>query len=145
MQTWARSSHAAPAGATLRGVEEELKIVTTVGNQAEAEMVGEWLNEAGIRSVPQMSAGDIRLGAAAPRDVYVSASDYERALEVLNAEVPSDAELEALSQQAVRQHTEPQGRDPGGGQAQPREIPVPEEDDVLDALGDAADGPPSGD
>jgi Putative prokaryotic signal transducing protein len=126
-------------------VQEELKIVTTVGNQAEAEMVGEWLSEAGIRSVPQMSAGDIRLGAAAPRDVYVNASDYERALEVLRAEVPSDAELEALSQQAVTQPSQPQGRDASGEPSDPLEIPVPEEDDVLDALGDAAEGPPSGD
>ena len=119
--------------------------MTTVGNQAEAEMVGEWLTEAGIRSVPQLSAGDIRLGAAAPRDVYVSASDYERALEVLNAEVPSDAELEALSQQAVTQQTQPQGGAADAERAEGREIPVPEEDDVLDALGDAAEGPPSGD
>ena len=126
-------------------MEEELKIVTTVGNQAEAEMVGEWLSEAGIRSVPQMSSGDIRLGAAAPRDVYVSASDYERALEVLNAEVPSDEELEALSQQAVTQPTQPRGHDASGEPSEPQEIPVPEEQDVHDALGDATEGPPSGD
>jgi putative signal transducing protein len=126
-------------------MEEELKIVTTVGNQAEAEMVGEWLSEAGIRSVPQMSSGDIRLGAAAPRDVYVNASDYERALEVLNAEVPSDEELEALSQQAVTQQTQPRGRDASGEPNEPLEIPVPEEKDVDDALADAAEGPPSGD
>lgn len=126
-------------------MEEEFKIVTTVANQAEAEMVGEWLSEAGIRSSQQMSSGNIRLGPAAPRDVYVSASDYERALEVLNAEVPSDEELEALSQQAVTQQTQPRGRDSSGEQSAPLEIPVPEEEDVHDALADAAEGPPSGD
>jgi len=80
---------------------EDLKIVTTVSNEAEAEMVGEWLNEAGIRSMPQLSSKGIRLGAAAERDICVAAEDYDRALEVLSAEVPSEAELEALSQEAV--------------------------------------------
>jgi Putative prokaryotic signal transducing protein len=79
---------------------EDLRIVTTVENEAEAEMVGEWLTEAGIQSMPQIHAGNIRLGAAAPRDVYVHADDYDRAVEVINAEVPSEAELTALSEQA---------------------------------------------
>ncbi|HMD52778.1 MAG TPA: DUF2007 domain-containing protein, partial [Solirubrobacteraceae bacterium] len=71
-------------------MDEELRIVTTVGNEAEAEMAREWLAEAGIRSLAQMSSKGIRLGAAAERDIYVDASDYDRALEVLNAEVPSE-------------------------------------------------------
>jgi hypothetical protein len=85
---------------------DDLKIVTTVANEAEAEMVAEWLSEAGIRSMAQLSSGNIRLGAAAPRDVYVAAEDYDKALEVINAEVPSEAELEALSQ-APTQPTQP--------------------------------------
>jgi hypothetical protein len=78
----------------------ELKIVTTVSNEAEAEMVCESLSEAGIRSMPQMSSGNIRLGAAAPLDVYVEEQHYDRALEVLNAAVPSDGELARLSHEA---------------------------------------------
>jgi hypothetical protein len=85
-------------------MSDTLKIVTTVSNEAEAEMVGERLSEAGIRSMPQMSSGNIRLGAAAPLDVYVAQEDYDRALEIINAEVPSEEELTALSEAAV---TEP--------------------------------------
>ncbi len=102
---------------------EELRIVTTVSDEAEAEMVGEWLSEAGIRSMPQMSSGSIRLGAAAPRDVYVDAKDYDRALEVINAEVPSEEELAAMSEAAVTQPTQPAR----GG---PVDIPVPKQEDV---------------
>ena len=88
-------------------MSDELKILTTVSNEAEAEMIGEWLSEAGIRSMPQLSAGNIRLGAAAPRDVYVAEEDYDRALEVVNSEVPSEEELAALSDAAVTEPDEP--------------------------------------
>jgi hypothetical protein len=79
---------------------DELKIVTTVSNEAEAEMVCESLSEAAIRSVPRMSSGNIRLGAAAPLHVYVEEQHYDRALEVLNAAVPCDEELARLSHEA---------------------------------------------
>jgi hypothetical protein len=78
----------------------ELKVVTTVSNEAEAEMVREALSEAGIRSMPQMSSGNIRLGAAAPLDVYVEQDDYDKALAVLDAAVPSDEELARMSDDA---------------------------------------------
>ncbi len=84
-------------------MSDDLKLLTTVGNEAEAEMVTESLSEADIRSMAQMSSTGIRLGAAADRDIYVEAKDYERALEVLNAAVPSEEELAALSQAAVHQ------------------------------------------
>jgi hypothetical protein len=122
-------------------MSEALRILTTVSNEAEAEMVGEWLSEAGIRSMPQLSAGNIRLGAAAPRDVYVAAEDYDRALEVVNSEVPSEDELAALSEAAVTQPTQPKGRDGDGKPYEPVEIPVPEKPDVLDALEGAAEKP----
>jgi len=122
-------------------MSETLRIVTTVGNEAEAEMVGEWLSEAGIRSMPQMSAGNIRLGAAAPRDVYVAEEDYDRALEVINAEVPSEEELAALSEAAVTQPTRPKGTDRDGAPYEPVDIPIPERSDVLGALEDAARRP----
>lgn len=116
----------------------ELKILTTVGGEAEAEMVGEWLAEAGIRSVPQMSSRGIRLAAAAAREIYVEAADHERALEVLNAEAPSEEELEALSRAAVTQATQPRGRDREGRPYDPVRIPVPGREDVLGALERAA-------
>jgi Putative prokaryotic signal transducing protein len=81
-------------------MSEERKIVASVGNEAEAEMVRESLSEAGIRSSTQMSSDGIGLGAAASRDVYVEAQDYEAALEALNAAVPSEEELARLSDEA---------------------------------------------
>jgi len=79
----------------------ELRIVTTVGNEAEAEMVAEALSEAGIRSMAQLSSEGIRLGAAASRDIYVDEQDHDRALEVLNASVPDEDELARLSEEAA--------------------------------------------
>jgi hypothetical protein len=107
---------------------EELRMVATASNEAEAEMIGEWLSEAGIRSMPQMSSRGIRLGAAAERDIYVDARDYDRALEVINSEVPSEAELAALSEGAVTQQTKPAENAPGQPD-ESLEIPVPREDD----------------
>jgi hypothetical protein len=104
---------------------EELRIVATAGNEAEAEMIAEWLSEAGIRSMPQMSSRGIRLGAAAERDIYVDASDYDRALEVINGEVPSEAELTALSEAAVTQETQPAAESEPGQPEESREIPAP--------------------
>ncbi len=100
-------------------------------------MVGEWLTEAGIRSMAQMNSHGIRLGAAAGREIYVAAGDYDRAVEVVNAELPSEAELEALSRQAT-QPTQP-------AEGDPIEIPVPKRADVEDLLDRAAqplDGKP---
>jgi len=79
---------------------EELRLLTTVANEAESEMVMERLSEAEIRSMPHLHPDNIRLGPAAPLDIYVAARDYDAAVEVLSAEVPSEAELDALSQQA---------------------------------------------
>ena len=76
------------------------KIVATVSTEAEAEMVCESLSEAGIGSKAQMSGEGIGLGAAAWRDVYVDEQDYDKALEVLNAAVPSEEELARLSDEA---------------------------------------------
>ncbi len=81
-------------------------MVTTVANEAESGMVMEQLSEAGIRSMPQLHPDNIRLGPAAPLDIYVEASDYDEALEVLAAGVPSEAELEALSQEAAPEDPE---------------------------------------
>jgi hypothetical protein len=64
----------------------ELRIVTTARNEAESEIVMERLEQAGIRSMPHLHPDNIRLGAAAPLDIYVEASDYDEALEAIGTE-----------------------------------------------------------
>jgi len=113
---------------------EELRIVASASNETEAEMIVEWLSEAGIRSMPQMSSRGIRLGAAAERDIYVEAKDYERALEVVNGEAPSEAELAALSEAAATQESRPKGKDQLGEPYESVEIPVPKGADWERAL-----------
>jgi hypothetical protein len=56
-----------------------LKIVTTVGNEMEANLVCGVLADAGIRSMQQLCAGGGRMGAAGARDVYVEQADLDRA------------------------------------------------------------------
>lgn len=83
---------------------EDLKIVTTVENEAEAEMVAERLSEASIRFTVRLASGGIRLGAAAARDVFVDAQDLDRALEVLSVDEGfSDEELARLSDEAGKE------------------------------------------
>jgi Putative prokaryotic signal transducing protein len=82
-------------------MSEDLRIVTTVSNEAEAKMVAERLSEAGIRHMARMASGGIRLGAAAARDVYVEAQDLDRAREVLKVDEGfSEEELARLSDEA---------------------------------------------
>jgi len=89
-------------------MSEELKVLTTVANQAEAEMVAERLSEAGIEHMSRVASGGIRLGAAAAREVYVEAKDWERAQEVLKLDESfSDEELARLSEEAGREASEP--------------------------------------
>jgi hypothetical protein len=121
---------------------EELRIVATAGNETEAEMIGEWLSEAGIRSMPQMSSRGIRLGAAAERDIYVEAKDYDMALEVINGEAPSEAELAELSEAAATQQSQPKGKNQEGEPYESVEIPVPKAADWETAL-DRATAPKS--
>jgi hypothetical protein len=87
---------------------DELEVVTTVENEAEAEMVAERLSEAGIEHSSRLASGGIRLGAAAARDIYVRAADLERARETLESDEGfSDEELARLSEQAGREAGEP--------------------------------------
>ena len=87
---------------------EELKVLRTVANEAEGEMVAERLSEAGIEHMSRVASGGIRLGAAAARDVYVHAEDYDRARETLKSDEGfSDDELTRLSEQAGREAREP--------------------------------------
>jgi len=116
---------------------EGLRILITVGNEAEAQMICEWLAEARIRSLPRIASGGVRLGAAAAREVYVAAEDHARALQVVNAEVPTDAELAALSEAAATQQSRP-------ARGEPVEIPVPTRSEFLAALELAAATAPHG-
>ncbi len=89
-------------------MSEELKIVTTVANEAEGEMVAERLSEAGIEHSSRIASGGIRLGAAAARDIYVASEDYDRAVRTLEADEGfSDEELARLSEQAGREAGQP--------------------------------------
>jgi hypothetical protein len=82
-------------------MSDEVKIVASVSNEAEAEMVGERLSEAGIRFSVRIASGGIRLGAAAARDVYVEGRDFDRAREVLDVDEDFSAEeLARLSDEA---------------------------------------------
>ena len=87
---------------------DEPKVLTTVANEAEAEMVAERLSEAGIEHSIRLASGGIRLGAAAARDIYVQEKDYDRARETLEADEGfSDEELARLSEQAGREAGQP--------------------------------------
>lgn len=89
-------------------MSEDLKVVTTVSNQAEGEMVAERLSEAGIEHMSRVASGGIRLGDAAARDVYVQAKDFDRALEALKIDEGfSEDELARLSEQAGQEAGEP--------------------------------------
>lgn len=60
----------------------DLKIVTTVSNEFEAAAVSGLLDEAGIRSMQQLSnsgAGGRGMSGGGTRDVYVEAQDCDRA------------------------------------------------------------------
>jgi hypothetical protein len=84
-------------------MSDELKLVTSVGNEAEAEMVSERLSEAEIRHTVRLASGGIRLGPAAARDIYVVPEDLDRAREALEADESfSDEELARLSDEAGR-------------------------------------------
>jgi uncharacterized protein YaaQ len=82
-------------------VSDQLKLVTSVSNEAEAEMVADRLTEAGIRFTVRLASGGIRMGAAAARDLYVDEQDLDRARETLETDEGfSDEELARLSDEA---------------------------------------------
>lgn len=63
-----------------------LKLLITVGNEPEAEMLCGRLSNAGIPAMHQRGTGGVRssLGAGGLRDIYVEDSDRDRARELLN-------------------------------------------------------------
>jgi hypothetical protein len=87
----------------------ELKCVTTLGTEAEAEMVCERLLVEGIHALTQRTLGGPEWGRSGARDVFVSEADLERARAVLKEDEGafSEDELARLSEQAGREAHEP--------------------------------------
>jgi hypothetical protein len=64
--------------------DRELKIVTTVSNQIEAEMVCGRLTDAGIRSMQQASERGGQWNPGVPYNVLVREQDFDRARATLD-------------------------------------------------------------
>ncbi len=76
----------------------ELKIVATVANEFEAAAVCGLLEEAGIRSMQQLSnsgVGGRGMSGGGARDVYVEAGDFDRARDTLARDEDSEPGEEA--------------------------------------------------
>ena len=88
---------------------EALRSVTTVGSEAEAEMVCDRLLAEGIHAISQRTIGGPEWGPSGARTVVVDAKDLERARAVLAAEEGtfSDEELTRLSDEAGREAEQP--------------------------------------
>ncbi len=84
---------------------DELKSVTTVGSEAEAEMVCDRLLAEGIHAISQRTIGGPEWGYSGARVVLVDAKDLDRARAVLASEEGafSDEELARLSEEAGRE------------------------------------------
>jgi regulator of sirC expression with transglutaminase-like and TPR domain len=85
-------------------MSDDLKIVTTVSSEAEAELVRDRLLAADIHAISQRTIGGPEWGFSGARDVFVDARDLERAHEVLEADEGSfsDEELARLSDEAAQ-------------------------------------------
>jgi hypothetical protein len=83
-------------------VSEELRSVTTVSSEAEAEIVRERLLVEGIHAITQRTIGSVEWGPSGARSVMVAAADLERAKALLASEEGtfSDEELTRLSEEA---------------------------------------------
>jgi Putative prokaryotic signal transducing protein len=69
---------------------DQLKILTTVSNEFEAQMVVGLLSDAGIHSMQELGGAGAagRVGGGGARDVYVAEQDLDRAREVLDQSAP---------------------------------------------------------
>ncbi len=83
-------------------MSDDLKLVTTVSSDAEAELVRQRLSAADIQAISQRTIGGPEWGYSGARNVFVNARDLDRAHEVLKADEGSfsDEELERLSDEA---------------------------------------------
>jgi transcriptional/translational regulatory protein YebC/TACO1 len=98
-----------------RWMSEELKIVASAANEAEADLICGRLLEDGIHAIARRTLGAAQWGISGTRSVLVSPADFDRAQELLKSEEGSfsDEELTRLSEEAGRE-AEESGRDSGG-------------------------------
>jgi hypothetical protein len=89
-------------------MSDELKIVTTAANDAEAQMICERLAQDGIHALTQRTMGGPEWGLSGARDVFVDEHDLERARQLIDSgeESFSDEELAKLSEEAGRKAPE---------------------------------------
>jgi hypothetical protein len=89
-------------------MSDELKVVTTAANDAEAQMVCERLAQEGIHALTQRTMGGPEWGLSGARDVFVDEHDLERARQLIDSgeESFSDEELAKLSEEAGRKAPE---------------------------------------
>jgi transcriptional/translational regulatory protein YebC/TACO1 len=87
---------------------DELKVLTTVTSEAEAELILERLLEADIHAISQRTIGGPEWGSSGARDVYVNERELDRARAVLEADEGefSEDELARLSEEAGRDTNE---------------------------------------
>jgi putative signal transducing protein len=90
-------------------VADELRTLTTVGSEAEAELLRDRLLADGIHAITQRTIGGPEWGSSGARAVMVDARDLERAQALLASEEGtfSDEELTRLSEEAGREADEP--------------------------------------
>jgi hypothetical protein len=83
-------------------VSDELRSLTTVSSEAEAEMVCDRLLADGIHAITQRTIGGPEWGSSGARAVMVDAKDLDRAKALLTSEEGafSDEELTRLSEEA---------------------------------------------
>jgi hypothetical protein len=87
---------------------EDLKVVATAANEAEAEMIRDRLLSEGVHAISQRTIGGPEWGGSGARNVYVSETDLDRARAVLEADEGafSEDELARLSDEAGRKANE---------------------------------------
>jgi hypothetical protein len=87
--------------------DDDLKVLTTAGNEPEAEMIRVRLLEGGIQAVSQRAIGSAEWGTSGTRYLLVPERDLPRARELLEAdEGISEEELARQSEEAGRQADE---------------------------------------
>jgi hypothetical protein len=123
--------------------ERGLRVAATAANGAEAELITQRLQAAGIQSVVHRSIGGPEFGEAGPRYVYVEAADVDRAHELLEGTGEAEDQGEADEDDLAGQGAEIASNAGGPGAAQDRAteqtptghtVPVPGRDEFFDSL-----------
>ena len=84
---------------------ENLEIVASAANGAEAELVRQRLLSEGIHAISERTIGSAEWGSSGARNVYVAEADADRARAALAESPLSDEELARLSEEAGREPT----------------------------------------